>query len=347
MPQENETVTITAKVHNTGFDSASGIVVRFFLGDPSAGGTQLGLDQIIPTLVVGGSSQASITASFTGTGGKTIFVKVDPDNTIAETNELDNLASSRIWVATAPDLAVYSEDLKPSTYVPVSGTAFTLTYTVRNLGESSTSGFDVALYDGSPAGTPLQTAHISGLNGSEVRTGTFGVMLTTNGNHTLYLVADSGNQITEITKTNNTGVVTVNVGGTLSAADLAITPADITLTPSRPHAGDTVQISARVRNQGTEAAFGFLVEFYDNAPEAGGTLIGSQSLSLASGVDQIITTNWPIPAGIHDMYVIIDRINGIIESDENNNRASIRVMTDMIDISVSATDLVFNPAHPS
>ena len=39
-------------------------------------------------------------------------------------------------------------------------------------------------------------------------------------------------------------------------------------------------------------------------------------------------------------------LNGIVEADENNNRASIRVMTDMVDISLSATDLIFTPAHP-
>jgi len=204
MPQANETVTITATVHNTGFDSASGIVVRFFLGDPAVGEIQLGIDQVIPTLTIGGAAQASITASFTGTGGKTVFVKVDPDNIISETNKADNVASTRIWVATPPDLAVFSDDLKPSTYVPTTGTPFTLQYTVRNLGESATGAFDVAIYDGQPSGTPLQTAHISGIDGTGMRMGTIGVTLTGDGPHTLYIVADSGNAITELSKTNNT-----------------------------------------------------------------------------------------------------------------------------------------------
>ncbi len=346
MPQENESVTITATVHNTGFDSASNVIVRFYLGDPSAGGVQIGSDQIIPSLSVNSSSSVSITQSFTGTGGKTIFVVVDPDNLISETSEADNKSSARVWVATAPDLAVSSEDLTPSTYVPASGTAFTLNYTVRNLGESATAGFDVAVYDGSTSGTPLQTAHISGLNGAEVRTGTFGVTLTGDGAHTLSVVADTGNVITEASKTNNTGSVTVQVGGVQAQADLVVTAADIALTPSRPTANQTVQISALIRNQGIEAANGFLVELYDGAPESGGTLIFSQSMSLASGTDQTITTNWTVSPGIHDVYLVLDRTNLTVETNETNNTASLRVMTDMVDISLSATDLVFTPSHP-
>jgi hypothetical protein len=90
--------------------------------------------------------------------------------------------------ATAPDLAVFSEDLKPSTYVPTTGTAFTFEYKVRNLGESAADAFVVSLYDGDPAsgGTLIQTANVSGLNGTETRTNTIGVTLTGDGAHTLY-----------------------------------------------------------------------------------------------------------------------------------------------------------------
>ena len=246
MPQTGEAVTITANVNNAGLDSASGIVVRFYSGDPASGGVQIGTDQIISSLALGSSALASITATFTDTGNRTIFAVADPENLISETSKADNKASARIWIATAPDLAVFSEDLKPSTYVPAAGTAFTLEYKIRNIGETAADAFDVSLYDGNPAqgGALLQTSHISGLNGTEIRTGTFGVTLTGDGSHTLYLVADSGSLIPELSETNNTGSVTVTVGGTQTGADLAVTPVDITLTPSRPTVRETVAISA-------------------------------------------------------------------------------------------------------
>ncbi len=345
MPQENVETTITATIKNIGYEDATGVVIRFYLGDPNAGGIQLGTDQIIPSLPVGGSAQASITASFTGTGGKTIFVKADPDNIISETSETDNVSSARIWIATAPDLAVFSEDLKPSTYVPAPGTAFTLSYTIRNLGESPAGEFDIALYDGQPGGTPLQTVHISGLNGTEVRTGSLGVTLTGNGAHTLYLVADSGNAVTEISETNNIGTVMIQVGGIQKYADLAA--GRMQIMPSRPHANDVVAITAFVSNQGYEEAGSFTVELFDGSPDAGGTLIQSQTVSsLASGATFTITANWTISSGIHDVYLIADRTNQISETNEANNAASVKIMTDMVDISLSATDLTFTPAHP-
>ncbi len=346
MPQENETITITATVRNIGYEDASGIIVRFYLGDPSSGGIQIGSDQIIPSLSVNSSAQVSITASFTGTGGKTIFVVADPDGLISETSEADNKASTRIWVATAPDLAVFSEDLKPSTYVPASGTAFTLAYTVRNLGESTTEGFDIALYDGNPSsgGSLLQTAHISGLNGTEVRTGTIGVTLTGDGSHILYLTADTGTLIPELSETNNTGSVTIQVGGVQQYADLVA--GSITLTPDRPHANDLVTITASVRNEGIEDASSFTVEIFDGSPDSGGTLIYSKAISATKGTEEIITTNWTISSGIHDIYLIADRSNQINETNETNNQTSVKVMTDMVDITVSATDLTFIPAHP-
>jgi hypothetical protein len=71
MPREGVDTTITATVTNAGFDNASNITVRFYLGDPSAGGTQIGTDQVISVLTPGSSAQVSINQSFTGTGGKT------------------------------------------------------------------------------------------------------------------------------------------------------------------------------------------------------------------------------------------------------------------------------------
>jgi subtilase family serine protease len=348
MPQEGEEVTITATVHNTGIEDASDVAVRFFIGDPSSGGIQIGSDQVISSLAPGGSAQVSVTYTFTGTGGRTIFVQVDPQDLISETVETDTQTSTRFWVATGPDLALFSEEMKPSTHVPAPDTPFVLEYTVHNIGETAVDSFAVNLYDGNPlqSGRLLHAATLSGLAGAASRTHTIGVTLNEAGLHSLYLVVDPDEQITELSEANNIGSVALQVDGVQVGADLSTTAADITLTPFRPCAGDTVQIAARIRNLGTEDALNFTVEFFDGAPESGGTLIYSQALSLSSGEDQPLTTDWIISDGIHDLYVIVDRDNQIVEMDEANNRTMIRVMIDMIDISVSATDLVFTPSWP-
>jgi subtilase family serine protease len=347
-PQEDESATLQAMIRNTGLQDATNVVVRFFLGDPNAGAVQIGTDQIIEVIPSGGSAPVSVTHTFTGTGGRTIFVQVDPANAIAETSETDNLVSSRLWVATPPDLAVFTADLVPSTFTPEPGTAFALEFTVRNLGEASTGPLTVAVYDGDPVagGVLLATQDLSDVSGAGSRTSTVGITLTSAVAHTLYVVADSTNQVTEQSETNNRASVTVQVGATPMAADLAVTPMDVTLTPARPQSGATVQIMARFRNEGTEPAPTVLVELFDGAPESGGTLLASDTRTLAPGEEQTLTATWIATAGIHDLYVVLDRTNQLVEIKETNNQAVLRVMPDMVDLSVSATDLAFTPPRP-
>jgi subtilase family serine protease len=347
-PQEDESATLQATIRNTGIRDANNVVVRFFLGDPNAGGTQIGTDQVIAALPSGSSAPVSITHAFTGTGGRTIFVQVDPGNAIAETSETDNLASSRLWVATPADLAVFTADLAPSTFTPEPGVAFALEYTVRNLGEAGTGSLTVAVYDGDPGagGVLLTTQELSSLSGAGSRTSTVGVTLTSAVAHTLYVVADSTNQVTEQSETNNQASVTVQVGATPQAADLAVTPMDITLNPARPQSGESVQVTARFRNEGTESASNVTVELFDGAPESGGILLASDTRTLAPGEEQTLTATWTATAGIHDLYVVLDRTNQLVEIKETNNQALLRVMPDLVDLLVSATDLVFTPSHP-
>lgn len=347
-PQEDDSATLQATIRNTGIRDASNVVVRFFLGDPNAGGVQIGTDQVIASIPSGSSDSVSITHSFTGTGGRTLFVQVDPANAIAETSESDNVASSRLWVATPPDLAVFTADLVPSTFTPEPGVAFALEYTVRNLGEASTDPLTVAVYDGDPGagGVLLTTQELSGVSGAGSRTSTVGITLTSAVAHMLYVVADSANQLTEQSETNNQASVTVQVGATPMAADLAVTPMDITLNPARPQSGESVQVTARFRNEGTEAASNITVELFDGAPESGGTLVASATRTLAPGEEQTLTATWTATAGIHDLYVVLDRTNQLVEIKETNNQASLRVMPDLVDLLVSATDLTFTPSHP-
>ncbi len=88
MPREGEETIITATIKNAGFEDT--VVVRFYFGDPASVGVQIGTDQIIPSLPLDSSTQISITASFTGTCGKTIFVVAASDNLISETKRLSD-----------------------------------------------------------------------------------------------------------------------------------------------------------------------------------------------------------------------------------------------------------------
>ena len=94
-------VTISATIHSIGTADASNVVVQFFDGNPDAGGVQIGSDQTIPYIPAGGTGSAQVSWDITGkTGSHVIYVKIDPYNTIAESDEDNNLASKLFLIQT-------------------------------------------------------------------------------------------------------------------------------------------------------------------------------------------------------------------------------------------------------
>jgi hypothetical protein len=94
-------VTLQATIGNAGnLGRASNAVVRFYNGDPLAGGQPIGA-QAIASLSGCGATQVveTIWANVTP-GNYTIYVRVDPDGFVQETSESNNLASTAINLAT-------------------------------------------------------------------------------------------------------------------------------------------------------------------------------------------------------------------------------------------------------
>lgn len=97
-PRLGDAVSLTARVANFGQQAVGNALVRVFDGDPAAGGRQLGTDQL---LTVAGNADALLNLSFTFTGDevlRSLFVVVDPDAVVAESNELNNTAQRDIAV---------------------------------------------------------------------------------------------------------------------------------------------------------------------------------------------------------------------------------------------------------
>jgi len=90
--REGDTVTLTAAVRNwdlwglnPGNAVVENVVVRFFDGDPEAGGTQIGTDQVIPRIVAGEYGYATVKWNVKGLSGThRVHVLVDPDRRIPE-----------------------------------------------------------------------------------------------------------------------------------------------------------------------------------------------------------------------------------------------------------------------
>ena len=85
-------------VHNIGNENASQVRVRFYDGPPPSS-PRIGADQIIPSIQrFGGTGTASATWIAKPPGTHDICVVADPDNTIAELDETNNIACRQIEV---------------------------------------------------------------------------------------------------------------------------------------------------------------------------------------------------------------------------------------------------------
>jgi hypothetical protein len=84
-----DAITIVGQVQNTGTSTLDSIALRFTLGHPQQGGTQIGQDCIIGSLAPGATARDSVIWSGFD-GSSRIYLLADPDGQIAESDEGDN-----------------------------------------------------------------------------------------------------------------------------------------------------------------------------------------------------------------------------------------------------------------
>jgi hypothetical protein len=103
--------------------------------------------------------------------------------------------------------------------------------------------------------------------------------------------------------------------------DLALSPADISLSTERVAGADEVTITAAVRNVGGSAAASVSVRFTDNGAQIGDV---QQIASIAAGEAGSASVVWSVKhlKGERTIEVTADHANAIEELDETNNSAS-------------------------
>ena len=92
----NDPITIEATVHNYGFETAQNVAIRIYDGDPDGG---VPISQKISTNVIEPGGSHTFTYDWNVPENPTyhaVYVLVDPDNDIVESNSSNNLASKYI-----------------------------------------------------------------------------------------------------------------------------------------------------------------------------------------------------------------------------------------------------------
>jgi len=206
---EGESATISALIKNEGFSTANNIVVNFFKGDPGVDGVLLG-SQTISSLDAGKGSTVSVTwSNISESGERIIYVRVDPDNQIAEIREDDNDAFVTLKILSLPDLAVSTGSIIFTPPAPKEGDPVQIGVTVENKGEQGASSIMVRVSEGA---TVIGSDIIPSIGGNSFGVISFPYDTTgKKGPHEITAVVDPSSTIAEQRKDNNTASRTFGV----------------------------------------------------------------------------------------------------------------------------------------
>jgi hypothetical protein len=150
-----DTITINATIHNIGDLKANSIELNFSDG---LSGPQIGTTQTIPSLPAGQNATVSVTWNIPLLQqSHDVYVRVDPDDKLPETNESNNVAFASIVL---PDLEINESDV---TFSYEHG-SLRINATVHNFGVIAASNVPVELFDGGLNGTLINATTITSLS---------------------------------------------------------------------------------------------------------------------------------------------------------------------------------------
>jgi choice-of-anchor A domain-containing protein len=106
VPKPGDAVSLTARVDNIGQQDATSVLVRVYDGDPSAGGVQVGGDQVAATVPAAGSGSAHFQWTFSpAAGDHVLYVQVDPLQAVPEHVRTNNNAQLLVGVQSGDAVA--------------------------------------------------------------------------------------------------------------------------------------------------------------------------------------------------------------------------------------------------
>lgn len=128
------------------------------------------------------------------------------------------------------------------------------------------------------------------------------------------------------------------------ARDVGFKPGDLTADGGGYLPGDTVTLTATLRNLGDLPVENVEVAFCDGDPVGGGTeILPRQTVTgiLDGGATATVTTTWviPEPARTHAVYVVADPDGLLGEADRSNNQLSLSVGGSDLEVSLASKNV--------
>jgi len=323
-----DTITVTATIQNQGLRSAGGFSVALTSADLP---TQT---KSVSSLAAGASTIVTFTYTapqYSANKSVTVTATADSTGAITESNENNNTRSTTFTVRSLPDLIVSALTSNKAQYLP--GDTITITATVTNQGATAAGGFYVAL---TSADLTTQTKSVSSLAASASTTVTFtytAPQYTASRSITVTAAADSTGVITEINENNNTRSASFTI---LALPDLTVSA--LTCDKAAYEAGETVTVSATVRNAGATPSAVTTVRL--TVPGIG--VYSKSVVALNAGVSQTVPFTFTAPTALTPQSITVtayaDPDNLIQESDENNNTRTAVVQINALRPDIEITD---------
>lgn len=325
-PVEGEIVTLSAKVSNSGTVDANNIIVRFYDGDRDSGGSQIDSDKVISTLSAQSSEALQAMFETAGkTGAHQIYVYIDPERSVSESSESDNIATKALTVGVPslePDIQLRGTDISVNPgSIQTLPQEISLTASLVNRGQTDLIGVKVWVYDGDPASGGVKIAEqIIDIPGRSTVQAVFPLIFNAGGMHHLVLVADPLNEVSEISKGNNSAYVNVSQ---VSNIDIDLLGSPVAFSQNPVSIGQDVTISVNVVNRGTIDAYSVPLRYL--IQDTGGDIeIATRTITVPAGGSVIDSFTWRTDRVLDRAVITVhaDPLNAVQEAVESNNRAS-------------------------
>lgn len=345
---DGQRVTLSAKVTNAGSLPSQPSTVRFFDGDPTAGGLAIGEAVPISALVSGDSRSVQVVWNTTGRGGqRTVYAGVDFEQSNVELTRQDNVTSLNLKIEGAnprADLLLADGDVlaTPSTVSRLPA-EIKIQALVSNAGLAAVSNAKAVLWSGTGAARKrMEEATFS--VAARATTGIqFNTTLTESGTTVYTVELDPDGLLDEASRSNNSASVTVKTTGGIS---LAVAATDIGIVPKPPKPGSDVVFTVGLRNDGTQDSTSFNVRYSIRS--------GATTTPLLTNVVQIeagasVEQSIPWRAGQGGSYSFIvemdpEKTSGDTDIADNTATLAFTVSaTAGLNLAVSYRDIAFAP----
>ncbi|MBI4489401.1 MAG: SBBP repeat-containing protein, partial [Deltaproteobacteria bacterium] len=332
-PAAGATISMTDQTKNDSFAIAGASTTKFYLSaDATLDASDILLgSRAVPALAPGeislGSTTFTLPAGVVGT--YYIIAQADADNAVVETNEGNNITTSKA-IPIGADLIVWM-DVPGSASTVAAGSNIVVPDWTRNDNSApagaSTTKFYLSTDTTLDAGDTLFGSRaIPALPPSTTNQGSTSLTIPAGlagGTYYIIAKADADNAVAEFNESNNTFVFAtpIRVGVDL-VVWLDVPAASATIAP-----GSTLTLTDTTRNESSSPAGASTTKFYlstDTTLDASDTLLGSRAISaLAAGAMDSGSTTITIPTGLAGgTYYIIakaDADNAVVEINEGNN----------------------------